>query len=85
MSINVKDMIDIWENKPIGYLKELSKNIKNKNKYIVSYVPYKKEYFEPIQVTVFAKDGNSALRKALNTRPVLDKKYDYETRVKIVK
>lgn len=84
--MTVEEMVDIWNNKPIGYIEKLSRDIaKGKKKYVVSFVPYKKEYLEPIEVEVYAKSRDRAIDKARYKKHDLIPGYDYETRVKAAK
>ena len=73
--LTTQEMIDIWENKPVGYLKSMCKRHKGDKKYEVTYKPYRisKEYFDPISITVLAKNADSAsdmVRSTMSTRAV---------------
>ena len=74
-----QELEEIWNSGPIGWLKEHSKDIKNKRPYKVSYIPYvQTELTEhEVSMTVWAKSPSRAQEKAsYNLREKLYKLHD---------
>ena len=73
-----QEMEDIWNNKPIDYLKNIVKKNKNLKKYKVTFKPYSYTYHDEITATVMAKnsrDAEFAANRETNLYDTLHAKY----------
>jgi len=64
MNLTKQEMEDIWNFKPVGYLKFHNKKTKGMKKYKVTFKPYTYVYHEEITAVVIAKDVREAERMA---------------------
>jgi hypothetical protein len=62
--LNKAEMEDIWNNKPVGYLKDLLKKNKNTSLYKVTIQPYERMLYDLHEVEVRAKNRDDAIALA---------------------
>jgi len=69
----------VWNCEQLGWLKDYNKRARGKTAYTVVAKPYVKQYLDPVEATVFAKNQKKAIEEAryqLSDR--VRKKYPYE-------
>ena len=64
MSLTKAELEDIWNNKPVGYLKDYMKKIKSTKLYDVQVQPFRYDYMEKFSTVVRAKNRDEAYRSA---------------------
>lgn len=64
ISLTKAEMEDIWHNKSYGYWDQLRKKNKGMKKFKVNIQPCKNDYYEVIELVVFAKNRSSAFDAA---------------------
>jgi len=58
--LNKAEMEDIWNNKPVGYLKNMMKRNKNTSLYKVTVQPYERKLHDMHEVKIRAKNKDDA-------------------------
>lgn len=57
-----EELEEVWRSGPIGWLKKTNKEMKGKSQYTITAKPYRKQYLDPVEMTVWAKDAQSAMK-----------------------
>jgi len=73
--LNKAEMEDIWNNKPVDYLKTMMKRNKNTSLYKVTVQPYERKLHDTHTVEVRAKNRDDALALAQQHVKKLDNDY----------
>lgn len=61
---NKEEMEDIWNNKPVGFLKSALASRKGMKKFSVTIQPYKKDMYDSHNVVVIAKNREASFLQA---------------------
>ncbi len=74
-----QDLEEVWNNSRIGWLKDYNKQSRGKTAYTVVARPYVKQYLDPVEITVFAKDQKKAVDAgSYKLSAKVREKYPYE-------
>jgi hypothetical protein len=76
--ITKEEMERVWREEPVGWLKKHIKESKGKSPFVIFAKPYTKQYLDPIEMTVYAKDSKSALKHTWELSSKVREKYPFD-------
>ena len=68
----------VWREEPVGWLKKHIKEHKGKQMFTVVARPYVKQYLDPVEQTVWAKNEKTALQQTWELSKKVREKYPLE-------
>lgn len=69
---------EAWQRSRVGWLKYYNKTARNKKPYTLVAKVYTKQYLEPVEMTVWAKDHKAAMKETWRLSPTVREKYPHE-------
>ncbi len=76
--ISKEEMERVWREEPVGWLSKHNRQSRGKTAYTVVAKPYVKQYLDPVEMTVYAKTANAALKDTWKLSEKVREKYPYE-------
>ena len=77
--ITKQEMERVWNEEQPGWLKDFIKSTKGKKPFTLVARPYRRQYMDPIEVTVYAKSHTAALKNgSWEVNNAVQKVYPYK-------
>ena len=74
-----KDQLEeVWQKGSVGWLKNYNKTARNKKPYTLVAKVYTKQYLDPVEITVWAKDSKAAMKETWQLSSAVRQKYPHE-------
>jgi len=75
---NKEQLEEVWVHSRINWLKDYNKTARNKKPYTLVAKVYTKQYLEPVEMTVWAKDRQAAMKETWRLSSAVREKYPHE-------
>lgn len=76
--ISKEKMEQVWQEGPVGWLKNHNKQTRGKTAYTIVAKPYIKQYLDPVEMTVYAKSSAAAMKQTWELSAKVREKYPYD-------
>ena len=68
----------VWQSERVGWLKDYNKNTRGKQPYTIVAKPYRKQYLNPVEITIWAKSPQGAMKHTWELSQKVREKYPYD-------